>query len=155
MSVDPLERPERLRELVRDAELAESLRVRVSIFGGVASQRLRVDADITGQGQVAGSIQDELTGRAGDFAAELPGAERQRLLELLAGDDFAAPGEPRLFPPDTVIGRITVVLGDGPVGTYRDAVDLGPVGRARDETTSVGDVLTQVLEFAEAMVPLP
>lgn len=155
MSTGPLERPERLRELVRDATLAESLRLRVSISGGVASQRLRVEADITGQGQVAGSIQDELTGRAGDFAGELPGAERERLLQLLAGDDFAAPAEPGLFPPDTVIGRVTVALGDGPVGTYRDAVDLGPADRPRDGTTSVGHVLTQVLELAESMVPLP
>lgn len=155
MSTGPLERPERLRELVRDATLAESLRVRVSVVGGLASERLRLDADITGQGQMTGSIQDELVGRAGDFAGELPGAERERLLRLLGSDDFAAPGEPVLFPPDTLIGTITVTLGDDAVGTYRDAVDPAQVGRAQDATTSVGRVLTQVLELAESMVPLP
>jgi hypothetical protein len=146
VSTGPLERPERLRDLSRDAALADSLRVQVRIFGGVASQRLRLDAVVTGRGQVTGSIQDELVGRAGDFAGELPGAERERLLQLLGGDDFAAPGEPRMFLPDTVIGSVTVVLGDGPVGTYRDA--LNP-----DATTSVGDVLAQVMQIAEAMVP--
>lgn len=85
-------------------------------------------------------------GRSGDFAGELPVAERERLLQLLGGDDLAAPGAPGMVLPDTVTGSVTVVLGDGPVGTYRDALDA---------TTSVGGVLAQVLEIAEAMVPPP
>jgi hypothetical protein len=155
VSTGPLERPERLRELVSDAELAASLRVRVSVFGGLAAERLELDADVTGQGRVTGSMRDELTGRAGDFAGDLPDAERQRLLELLGTDDFVAPGELRTFLPDTVLGSVAVALGDDPVGTYLDALDPEQAGRGPGETTSVGAVLAQVVQFAEAMVPLP
>jgi hypothetical protein len=54
-----------------------------------------------------------------------------------------------------VLGSVAVALGDDPVGTYLDALDPEQAGRGPGETTSVGAVLAQVVQFAEAMVPLP
>lgn len=145
--------PERLRGLSTDENAADSLRMQVSIFGGLASERVQLDAEVLGTGQVSGRLENALTDHAGSFEGRLPTRELSGLLELLASDEFIGqPREPMLFPPDTIVGSVEITLAGDTVGTYLAAVDDDQVAGTAAAGSPTSTLLGSVLEVAESMI---
>jgi len=142
---------ERLRGLSVGDDETRALRIQVSVSGGLEGERVRLDAEITGEGHMGGRIENQLTDRAGSFDGRISDARLRDLVNLVASDDFLGQPRPELFPPDTTVGTVEITLGDERLGTFRAAVDPEQVVGTGAEAAPTTRLLAMVVETAEEM----
>jgi hypothetical protein len=107
------------RERIRAGGLPEGVKVVVRLTGGMPSERLEHEFELTGEGKASVSRLDELSGVPRQAASgELDLEEARQLLQQI---DAGIPGMVRRgeahFLPDTVVGIITVEV-DGKAETF-------------------------------------
>lgn len=151
---DELERgPERLRGLSAGDEATQGLRMQISISGGLAPERVELDAELTGAGHLSGHMENALTDLAGSFDGQVSDSALSGLIELVGSEEFIGqPQEPVLFPPDTIVGSVEITLEGEPVGTYLAAVDEDQVAGTPAAGQPTSDLLARTLEAAQSLV---
>jgi hypothetical protein len=145
--------PDRLRNLSAGDENTRGLRMHVSVSGGLASERVQLDAAITGEGHLEGRVENPVTDRGGSFDGQMSDHRLQELIALLASDDFVnQPREPTFFPPDTTVASVEITMAGKSIGTYLAAVDPDQVAGTDAWAEPTSRLVAMVLETADTMV---
>lgn len=115
-------------ERVRAGGPPAGVKVVVRLTGGMPSERIEHEFELTGEGKAAVSRLDELSGAPRQVASgDLDPEEARQLLQQI---DAGLPGLVRRgeahFLPDTVVGILTVEV-DGKAETYYFAAEEGGV----------------------------
>lgn len=94
---------------------AEPLVIDLKMSGGVESQRYRLDLSVTGDGRVTCHLLDQLKDRDAEAEAQLEAVELSPIHKrLLATGVLDADIASSIFPPDTVIGLLSLKYGGTP-----------------------------------------
>jgi len=145
--------PERLRGLSPSDARAAALVITVSAAGGLASERVVLNARVTGDGHLEGRLQDELRGRTGAFDARMNPAELGEILDLVGSDDFVGqPLEPPMFVPDTVVASVELTLDGTPIATYLVALDDEQLAPTDVVAAPTRQLLLKIRNAAENLV---
>lgn len=144
--------PERLRALSVGDEDTRGVRMQISISGGLEGERVSLNAEITGEGQMEGRFENQLSDRAGSFDGQVSDARLRDLIELVASEGFVSQTQPELFPPDTTVGSVEISLAGERIGTFLAAVDPDQVVDTSAEAEPTSRLLAMIIETAEEMV---
>ena len=143
--------PERLRALSASDADTRALRMQILVSGGLEGERIRLDAEITGEGHMEGRLENQLTDRVGSFDGQISDARLQDLVELVSSEGFVSQPRPRLFPPDTTVGSVEITLAGERIGTFLAAMDPDQVVGTSAEAEPTSRLLAMILESAEEM----
>jgi hypothetical protein len=145
--------PDRLRNLSVGDKDTRALRMQILVSGGLESEGVHLEAEITGEGHLGGRVENTLTGRAGSFDGQISDDRLRGLIALVGSDDFVRQSrEPAVFPPDTTVGSVEISLAGEPIGTYLAAVDPDQVAGTDAVAEPTSRLLAMILETAESMV---
>jgi hypothetical protein len=102
-----------LRTRVEKAGKVQDVKVTVRIAGGIPSERLEEEYEVSGSGRVSHRFSDTLKD-AGTVrgSGRLDAAELRELLDAVArGTEGLVPRSKARFLPDTVVGKLTIEVG--------------------------------------------
>jgi hypothetical protein len=98
--------------------------VEVTLSGGAPSERYEFDLRVPGSGKVTGRVTDQLAGEDRGFERDLEAAGRRDLMARLSATGLLE--GPRIqppFPPDTVVGKIRIMVDDRVVDEWYVLLD--------------------------------
>ena len=128
-----------------------ALRMQISVSGGLQSERVQLDAAITGEGHLEGRVENSVTDRAGSFDGQISDDRLRDLIALIASDDFVhQPREPALSSRHAVASVEVSLAASGSEVLAPVDPDQVPGTDAVAEPTS--RLVAMVIETADAMV---
>jgi hypothetical protein len=109
-----------LRKRVEKAGKVQDVKVTVRIAGGIPSQRLEEEYEVSGSGRVSHRFSDMLKeSKPVRGSGRLNAAELRELLDAVArGTEGLVPRSMARFLPDTVVGKLTIEVGQKKTELY-------------------------------------